>query len=268
MAKEKKISFRFLLNDKSNPHGLNKDKYILYIRVNFNRNNTVVSSGLYFTKEEFSEKFTDGLDKYGVLKDTLKNIESAVRYEYQLMGNKHSLKGLFYRMSEIYEYRLNAVLEPFNLVSQFLVLPDSFQDVFRNYDLEFHGNQINIFQFYNVYKIFKSDFNLGMGDAFNELLIGYYMLSLKYGHKLEGDWYNEIYPSIKTIDWITHMRKDFLEFLKNKDQAKGLIDRNRNKVNEYLLNDFTYEEEKYLLYVDAISKKIDSQIKSSVLKPK
>jgi len=132
VKRQKKISFRFFLNEDSEPIGRKKE-YFLFARINFNTNNTTIRLQYLYTIEKFNENFKDNKDTNNLHEGDRLKIETALRYEYNLLGERHTLKGFGRRFYNIYTNCLNVFFDVPSKLSGPANLPETFDEYRSKY---------------------------------------------------------------------------------------------------------------------------------------
>jgi len=126
------------------------------------------------------------------------------------------------------------------------------------------STEANIFQLYSIMKIFDSNVKEKIKIR-TEFITSYYLFSLKYQPLFEGNYFEDVYPTIFVLDWITKYKEEFQRFLLDEKEVKSIIKQNRITYKIDLIDDLPYQIEKVKDYINSFDKIINEDIRRSVL---
>lgn len=205
-SKPKKITVRFFLQKKVQPHAVLG--YPLYIYLTYNRKNMQFKSlyGKYYAEMKDVNK--------GIMDFEKKRVEKIIRYETSLLSNqdKYEMKGLKDKY-KIYATSIHKVMEHFLKPKLKIAIDNNGNDLFRALNLDILGHDNTVLRLYRIAGMISNNFLTNLDKTLFEEIKMYKKFS-----KLLHATYEFRFSTV--IDWLNGSYKKQLNILLSK-QIKG-----------------------------------------------
>jgi len=276
MAKEKKISLKYYINNRVKPMVINgEDCFPLYVQISYNRKTTQVKvtkpyrleDAIYLNPAKFDsdEKIENAL---AILNEdnpyyNLKIIEKLIRHEIRLAGEDYTLKGFGNRVDDIYAINFQTIVDicHFLTVTASRVIEDEgFDSVVSKIDYMSVNHWIGIFEVYYHIKFYRQNIKDFLSPFEVYLVTGYWLLAVLFDdvEGLKGISKND--SKIPTYLWIVgDLKQKFVEKLMDKSMSE-IIERNKIYGRKELIDDFPFDVLDAQHYINAIDYVIIKEI--------
>lgn len=253
LAKEKKISFNYFLNKRLKsrvyPDGL--ERFLPYVRINFNSNNHQCAFGLIYgdgtlTEDEFYRFFIERENPIinKEIEEFEERIIETIRIEFNLLSDKFKYRGLSQRS--------------FNYYGPFLQkVEDCIKSEFTEYLMPMVSNEtIDLIvdtpdDIGFTYKVVK---DTKQGGLINEIPESLRYLLIAYSHLIIFDQWDKVEKRqsdiVRIIDWFTGDLKDKFKNFLMLDAGKGNYEK---RLSLYKIN----TENRLLISFDCLLQDVD-----------
>jgi len=271
MEKEKKISIRYYINTSKKPLIKNGVHFFpLYAKIGFNKESTSIKaySGLYedvfLNPNEFNDH--NNIPENSIKKEASSivlnadKIDRIIRFEYNLVGEKYTLKKLGSRIGDFYNTPLSLI---FNIRFIFQSLMIDVPDRLAGF-LFIKNNSLS--SLYYHLKYYDQNLKNKLSDNHQKAIVLYSLLSIYSETSFEYSILDieKSDKCLKVYDWIEgQFKKGFIEFLNELDYKQDVLNK-ANFKNKDLLIDFPFHAKDINSYIKTLNETIARQLLSYV----